>query len=312
MSDLPTALNYLNDVLPKLQNSTASVEARHEIANAVLFQVMRLLFLKEAHLVSKVFMAKKELMKVAREKAALAAKASETGEVSEEVKAEDPSRITDKSVELEIKVLQQAIKIISDDEEARRSNLAKAAANETNAPTQSSASPALSSPPKTTEIQESKEGDEKEGNDSKATEGPSSDGEVAKQEPTQSAANEAGGQEITKSDPMEADSQTQSDLPVQEEAQAGGEALNTNQAEGEMQLDMAKGTQQPEVSNGADNAAEITANAISEGEDRIVDAQNADLQEKTAEETVKGSAMEVDDIEADIEDATKEDQTTQS
>ncbi|KAG2185829.1 hypothetical protein INT43_002266 [Umbelopsis isabellina] len=307
LSDLPTALNYLNDVLPKLQNSKASVEARHEIANAVLFQVMRLLFLKEAHLVSKVFMAKKELMKVAREKAALAAKSSESGEVSEDVKAEDPSSITDKSVEFEIRVLQQAIKIISEDEEARRSNAAKAATNETSAPTQSSASPALSSPPKTTEIQ-----DPKEGEVSKTTEGPASDREVPNSKPTQSAADEAGGQEITKSDPMEADPQPQSDLPAQEETQVEGEALKPKQEEGEMQLDTTNETQQSEVTNGIDNVAENITETVSAEEDRNVDAQNADISETTAEETVKGSAMEVDDIEAKIEDvATKEDQTIQ-
>ncbi|KAH8557016.1 THO complex subunit 1 transcription elongation factor-domain-containing protein [Umbelopsis sp. PMI_123] len=130
MPDLPSAKDYLDDVLPRLQNSTASVDARYELANAILFQVMRLLFLKEAHLVSKVFLAKKELMKIARDKAAIAAKTGEAdGEGSEDNKASDSNGITEKSVEIEIKVLQQARKIINDDEEARRAAESKIATN---------------------------------------------------------------------------------------------------------------------------------------------------------------------------------------
>jgi hypothetical protein len=127
---LPSARDYLDDVLPRLQNSTASVEARYELANAIVFQIMRLLFLKEAHLVSKVFLAKKELMKIAREKVTMTAKAGEAdGEMVDEMKGSDSNRITERSVEIEIKVLQQARKIINDDEEARRASEAKLANN---------------------------------------------------------------------------------------------------------------------------------------------------------------------------------------
>ncbi|KAM3589765.1 hypothetical protein VKS41_000618 [Umbelopsis sp. WA50703] len=296
LSDLPTAKNYLNNVLPILQKSTASVETRHEIANAVLFQVMRLLFLKEAHLVSKVFMAKKELMKVAREKAALAAKASESGEVSEEIKSEDTDSINDKSVELEIRVLQQAIKIINDDEEARRSNAAKATINETSAQTQTSTSPALNSPPKVTVAEVSKDAE-----DSNAAEEPASSGEVPNQEPSQGTADHADIEEVTNSDLMKADTQAQSEMPSQNETQAEGKILSPNQEEGEMQLDVANGIEH-KVADEAHSVMENSADSVlREEEKRHEDTQNVSLSENLSEETVKGSAMEVDDTEENAE-----------
>jgi hypothetical protein len=296
LSDLPTAKNYLNNVLPILQKSTASVETRHEIANAVLFQVMRLLFLKEAHLVSKVFMAKKELMKVAREKAALAAKASESGEVSEEIKSEDTDSINDKSVELEIRVLQQAIKIINDDEEARRSNAAKATINETSAQTQTSTSPALNSPPKVTVAEVSKDAE-----GSNAAEEPASSGEVPNQEPSQGTADHADIEEVTNSDLMKADTQAESEMPTQNETQAEGKILSPNQEEGEMQLDVANGIEH-KVADEAHSVMENSADSVlREEEKRHEDTQNVSLSENLSEETVKGSAMEVDDTEENAE-----------
>ncbi|KAI9286428.1 THO complex subunit 1 transcription elongation factor-domain-containing protein [Umbelopsis sp. AD052] len=132
MPNLPSAKEYLDDVLPRLQNSKASVVARYELANAILFQVMRLLFLKEAHLVSKVFLAKKELMKTSRDKAIKASEAD--GEKPEDKKAGDADGITEKSVEVEIQVLQQARQIIIDDEEAKRAVEAKLANSGTASP----------------------------------------------------------------------------------------------------------------------------------------------------------------------------------
>lgn len=132
MPNLPSAKEYLDDVLPRLQNSKASVEARYELANAILFQVMRLLFLKEAHLVSKVFLAKKELMKISRDKAIKAGEVD--GEASGDNKTVDANGITEKSVEIEIKVLQQARKIIIDDEEAKRVAEAKLSSSGTTSP----------------------------------------------------------------------------------------------------------------------------------------------------------------------------------
>jgi hypothetical protein len=232
MPDLPSAKEYLDDVLPRLQKSKASAEARYELANAILFQVMRLLFLKEAHLVSKVFLAKKELMKISRDKAIKASEAD--GEVSEDSKAGDTNGITEKSVEIEIKVLQQARKIINDDEEAKRAAEAKLARSGTTSPQIPTVavqnSPSLSLPiedVKTTEPEatESKETTDTAGTTEKEIERPSEQSNTAETKETSNEQTEAT------TEPMDTDTKTQDEKPKSERSpkdSAMQEAMETD------------------------------------------------------------------------------------
>ena len=233
MPDLPSAKEYLDDVLPRLQNSKASVEARYELANAILFQVMRLLFLKEAHLVSKVFLAKKELMKISRDKAIKAGEAD--GEASGDNKAVDANGITEKSVEIEIKVLQQARKIIIDDEEAKRAAEAKLASSGTTSPqiptvtVQNSPSLHLEDvKPTEPAATESKEiAEEATGTVEEET------GKLAEPSSTVEAKDPSNEQTEALVEPMETDPQTQDEKPTSESSpkdSAMQEAMETDNA----------------------------------------------------------------------------------
>ncbi|CAO3695967.1 unnamed protein product [Umbelopsis ramanniana] len=239
MPDLPSAKEYLDDVLPRLQNSKASVEARFELANAILFQVMRLLFLKEAHLVSKVFLAKKELMKISRDKAIKAGEAD--GEASGDNKAVDANGITERSVEIEIKVLQQARKIIIDDEEAKRAAEAKLASSGTTSPqiptvtVQNSPSLHLEdvkpSEPAATESKEITEAtgtaEEETGTVEEET------GKLSEPSSTVEAKGPSNKQTEALVEPMETDPQTQDEKPTSESSpkdSAMQEAMETDNA----------------------------------------------------------------------------------
>jgi hypothetical protein len=245
LPDLPSAKEYIDDVLPRLQNSSASIKERYELANAILFQVMRLLFLKEAHLVSRVFLAKKELLKVAREKAAAAAKAAEAdGELPDDIKAINSNTITESSVEIEIKVLQQARKIISDDEEAKRASEAKSTANGTDQQAHN---------PPTDETKGTETDDH-----NISTEEPVDSQDQTSQPNNAEIKEDETKPEITKLDPMD------TDIPTQEGNEASEDAPN----ESDMQEDNA-----PDTTNDAANEDDKESGEASDGADVDDDLQ---------------------------------------